>query len=453
MRRLRGHRLLVSCAVLTILLAFLSAPLPIRQAAQPQEGYGAVRIAQACGTPADMAQQDFQWPVTHLSSQYQHSTTPILCDDSWPWTAASCLPASAILAALRWPSDLLQQPFLSGPTCVQPRQPGGTPTPAPSPSPNGSGGCILNDFAPGTPGGVNLCDAVGKIFDSLFLEPIRNGVHWFMQQASFVWSTPPGATYQNTGLLAIWRVMLWIADSLLLLALVWTGTRVILGQQSWLAYADAIEILPRLLFATLAAHFSLHFGQIVIDGNNAFSSIFQDHQLIGLMDAKTGQAFVKFLQFFYGIMMLLLLLEGVLRIALLNLILIASPLWMFAWALAETERLARLGTTACIAIAFLQAIQLAVVTVGGNLLATLVTGTAPQFQLLNFLGGIATIYLALQVPRWLGQWVFLSALGGRVAGAGRALLGIASSGIAWVAGQATASSGANDQAAGESEEG
>lgn len=274
--------------------------------------------------------------------------------------------------------------------------------------------CVLTGLFPFLPTGINICDAIGKVFTGLFLDPLQSTLQDTEQQTnSILWTTPPiYLDSVNNHLSDIWRVILSIVDALIALVVVYGGLKMILGRQTLqatLSYANALDLIPRVILATLAAHFSLHFIQILIDGNNALCALFaQDHQLIGLTNKTTGQGFVIFLQVFYAIMGLLLLFQAIARDALLSLLMVLSPAWFFAWCLPETQPLARLGTTATIALTFLQALQLLVIDVGGHMIATLALGTATQFSLLNVLGGIAVLYVALQLPVWLGRWVLHS---------------------------------------------
>lgn len=396
----------------TALLALsfvVGSPTPSTPSAMSHGGYRAVfntLAPAACGTPAQITQKDFGWSVTLLSAKYQKATTPTLCDTKWPWTIMQCMPTSQVLATLGWPADLLQPQYLTQITCVPARRQ--------QPTPTTGDGCPIDGLIPFMPSSVNMCLLFSKAINGLIVAPIQSATNSaFGQAGGFVWQTP--AIYQanaSGGLVSIWSLMLLLVDGCIALAVAWAGMRLILGQQSWMRYADAVEILPRIIFATLAAHFSLHFIQIVIEGNNAFCHVFAgDHQLIGLLTIQNAQGFTQFLQIFFGVMLIALIITAITRLALLSILMVLSPWLLFALALPETEEIGRMGITAIIALTFMQALQLAVLTIGGRLLATVALGTGPNTVIVNLLSGIAVLFVMLSIPRWIISFVFRGSQG------------------------------------------
>lgn len=369
--------------------------VPVTPTPTPTAPPGYVGDYLACGTPLQMGTQDFGWGKPSIYSPEYRGDEPTLCDTKWPtrWSLKVCLHVSEVLKRLGWPDDLLLPQYRNMIACNRIRQP------APPPQTSGNP-CVIGAFLGF--GGINVC----QIWNNLVVAPINQAVHWFDQQgALFLWRTSPDATYNNKGLRQFWQFSWGIVGLLLVAAIMWAGIRVMAGASGWLSYARLMEILPRLVFALLAAACSLKFAQLWIDGNNALCDAFADRRLLGLMDAHVS-GFAQFLQAIYDIMFLLFSLEAFFRMAVLAVLIGFGPLLMFAWALPETEPVARIGTQAIIWISLLQAMQIGIYTLGGKLLSILVTDPGNQLSLVSVGTGIGVSYLAFILPGWIRYLVF-----------------------------------------------
>src|SRR5581483_3784502 len=116
---------------------------------------------------------------------------------------------------------------------------------------------------------------------------------------------------------------------------------------NWLAYANLIEIIPRLLLGLLAAYYSKQFFLLLIQTNNALTSIFEcanvaattdctKNVLSTIINAHATGTVAESLQIVYGCMGFLLIIEEAARIAVVYLLFAFSPILFFLASLRET---------------------------------------------------------------------------------------------------------------------
>ncbi|HEV2238346.1 MAG TPA: conjugal transfer protein TrbL family protein [Ktedonobacterales bacterium] len=245
------------------------------------------------------------------------------------------------------------------------------------------------------------------------LAALRNVLDWAMglhtSSFNFISLTPPGGTYQSTSVVALWRWALGVMDAALAVIAMWGGYNALVRHQIGARYHSALEFLPRLALAALAANLSLLFAAFFIDLNNALCDGIGAVALPGYGQLGTlGQGMaLLLLALIYGVVGLLLVLQMLLRLALLDLLIITGPLGLLCWALPQTQAWARLWTSTFVATTLVQFLQMATLKLGASLILELTPGRLDN-AVLTLLVGIADLYLTFKIPGMLRSWALRS---------------------------------------------
>ena len=252
---------------------------------------------------------------------------------------------------------------------------------------------------------------------------------------NFITQTPPAGSYASPTVQALWGVVRTIANAALLLVVLWGGFNVIAREQLGSPYHEAMELIPRLVLGALLANTSLWWAQFAIDANNALCMTIGQASLPAWdrADAASGLLVQVLSILIYLVTSLLLLLQMLMRLALIDVLLVVSPVALLCWVLPQTQGWARLWSSTFFATVFTQFVQVLALKVGGSLLTELAP-MAPDAALLAVFLGIAVLALTMRIPglmrnhlgdglgfaRYFAYQRAASALGGRGAGAGRA---------------------------------
>lgn len=226
---------------------------------------------------------------------------------------------------------------------------------------------------------------------------------------NFLTRTPPEGTYASASVVALWRWMVGVADAALAVFVLWSGyavmTRHALGTRAY----GAMQALPRLGLAALAANLSLLFTGGFIDLGNALSDGVGQVGLPGYATATTVQQdlAVLILAVVYAVVGFLLVAQMLLRLALLDVLIVVAPLGFLCWALPHTQAWARLWTTTFVATALVQFLQMLALRLGALLVNELTPGRLDSATL-TLLAGIATLYLTFKLPHMLQNWALRS---------------------------------------------
>ncbi|HZC07275.1 MAG TPA: hypothetical protein VE338_16695, partial [Ktedonobacterales bacterium] len=189
---------------------------------------------------------------------------------------------------------------------------------------------------------------------------------------NFIMRTPPEGSYQSASVVTLWTWVVGVADAALALLTLWGGYNVIVRHALGARYASAMELLPRLALAALAANLSLLFSSFFVDLNNALCAGVGQVSLPGYsaMTAVTSAQSAAqdvaglLLALIYGVVGLLLVLQMLLRLALLDLLIVAAPLGLLCWALPQTQAWSRLWTSTFVATALVQFLQILTLRLG-----------------------------------------------------------------------------------------
>ncbi|MHB1131009.1 MAG: conjugal transfer protein TrbL family protein [Chloroflexota bacterium] len=281
------------------------------------------------------------------------------------------------------------------------------------PNPPGTATPLPPDDRPGTgPGGwqISLPDPkqwAADVFDEVltnllrtFAEALRGVVSAVMGSSlNFITQTPPAGSYASPTVQSLWGVVRAVANAALALAVLWGGFNLIFREQIGSPYHEAMELLPRLVLGAVLVNTSLLWGQLAIDLNNAFCQAVGGASLPGWERADPAtQVLVEVIAvLIYLIAGLLLLLQMLMRLALVDVLIVVAPLASLCWVLPQTQGWARLWSGLFFGAVFSQFMQVVALKLGGSLLTEL-TRMAPDAALLAVFLGVAVLALTLRIP-------------------------------------------------------
>jgi hypothetical protein len=226
----------------------------------------------------------------------------------------------------------------------------------------------------------------------------------------FMFITPAALTYRHGAVVELWGWSLSVADAALALLLVIGGYNALLRHTLALGYHTVLELLPRLLLALVAAHASLTVLSSFIDLANALctgvlgrlATAGAGNLLLpeGVLTVASLPVYIALAYLLTLVMSILLAIQMLVRLALLDLLLILSPIWLLLLALPQTARYARLGAQATAVTLLVQWLQDLTLVLGSALVASFGHATLSPITLLV---GLSTLYLAWRLPTLLSR--------------------------------------------------
>ena len=289
--------------------------------------------------------------------------------------------------------------------------------------------------------------------------------------------TPPGLTYDHEIVRQAWLAVWAVTSGLLVVIVAWMGLSLIVGDHVGRAQAGWRELVPRLLLGLVAAAASLWWCALVIDVADAVSGFIAaelgvtagdmlrstlETLLRAVQVGSVGMALLLALIYLvYAFFVLYLVVQMVLRLALIDILLALAPVALGLWILPHTAGWGRHWLRLFMTTVFQQAIQLVALALGiGFLNQYAAIGGADAMQDLawKLLMSLAFIYLATRVPSMLGNagtfdaWLhtlyFGMSLPGSLARSARSVGLLASGGAAGGPAGAALTAGAAGAAAG-----
>ena len=287
--------------------------------------------------------------------------------------------------------------------------------------------------------------------------------------------TPPGLTYDHDIVVLAWRTVWAITSGALVIILGWMGLSFIVQEHLGHHQSGWREMVPRLVLGLTAAASSLWWCALVIDVAHAVSQFIAaslevtpgdliraplDPLLNAVQAANTGLAvFIALLYLVFGFFVLYLLVQMVLRLALIDILLCLAPIALGLWILPHTAGWGKHWLRLFMTAVFQQAIQLIAIALAFGFLdkfAEITGGEAAQDLVWMLLMAIAFMYLAGRIPSMLGHhgtfdaWLhtlyFGMSLPGSMVRSGRAL-GLLAGGAAGGPAGAAAAAAATSTAA------
>ena len=288
---------------------------------------------------------------------------------------------------------------------------------------------------------ASILDGVLTALGRELLGAMRGFIDWALgfggSSLNFVTRTPAEGSYESPTVRSLWDFSRALANAGLALVVMWGGFGVMAGRQTGSPYHGAMELFPRVVLAALAVNLTLEFSAFLIEVNNAVASAIGQVGLPGYERASAAQEGVALVvvALVHAVMALLLVFQMLMRLALLDVLIVLSPVMVLLWVLPVTQGWTRWWAHLLPVTVFQQAVQLLVLRLGSALMVELAPGSTAD-ALLTLLLGIAVAALALRVPALLhgqvqhqgtGASVALVVAGsawGRLAGRGAAAAGL-----------------------------
>ncbi len=263
------------------------------------------------------------------------------------------------------------------------------------------------------PGGLNpvnwakdIVNAVFTLIGQAMLEAIRGFVDWALgmggSSLNFVTRTPAEGTYDSPTVRSLYDFSRAIVNVALAVVVMWGGFNVIIKEHTRSPYHEAMELLPRVILAALAANLTIEFARMLIDINNALAAGVGDVSLPGYDQATPSQEGLAliFTAVAYGIVAILLVFQMLMRLALLAMLIVLGPIAALLWVLPQTQQWTRWWTDLFVITVFQQTVQVMVLALGTALMVELTPGSVSN-ALLTMLLGLAVCWLTLKVPSLL----------------------------------------------------
>lgn len=224
--------------------------------------------------------------------------------------------------------------------------------------------------------------------------------------ANVISQTPPALTYDSPTVQALRAPVQRAANAALLLVAIWGGLNLMVRQRLGAAYHDVVDLLPRLAGGAVLVNTSGAWVRLFIDANNALCAAVgaATPPGWGQADAATQTLAGTLAALAYLLTALLLVIQMLLRLALLDVLLIVAPLGLLCWVLPQTQGWSRLWTGTFTRAVFTQFVQVVALKLGASLLTELQpSGPLAASGLLANVLGVAALLLALKVPGLLGS--------------------------------------------------
>lgn len=221
---------------------------------------------------------------------------------------------------------------------------------------------------------------------------------------NFVTQTPPAGSYASPAVAGLWGVVRGIANGALALVAVWGGVNLMVREHIAAPYHEAMELIPRLVLGALLVNTSLAWTRLLIDADNALCAAVGQASLPAWQQAGANlQAFADVVAgLLYLVTGLCLVLQMLMRLALVDVLLVVAPLALLCWTLPQTQGWARRWSAAFTGAVFTQFVQIVALKLGAELFTDLTPASGVGEAVLPSLLGIALLVLTIRLPGLLG---------------------------------------------------
>lgn len=228
----------------------------------------------------------------------------------------------------------------------------------------------------------------------------------FLNQVNFLTRTPENLSYNNDLVRQYVSATQALADGLLAVVVLVSGYNVMLRPHMGATYVGAREMLPRVLLGAILINTAAWWCRLAIDVNNAACGVFGAPSIADtvatmlrvILDPTHLAGYLMLL--IATIMTVLLLVQQLMRLALVDVLVILAPLAAVVWILPQSQAWGKLWGRLFVATVFAQAVQVLTLRLGFSLATGL-----PQLNaggLLQPLLGIAVLALVLKIPGLMG---------------------------------------------------
>src|SRR5207244_646251 len=180
---------------------------------------------------------------------------------------------------------------------------------------------------------------------------------------NFLTRTPENLSYNNDLVNQYAIATQVLADSLLAVVVLVSGYNVMLRPYMGATYTGALEFLPRLLLGGILINTAGWWSRIAIDANNAACGVFGAPTIADVVSTvlrvSLDPTHVSGLLMLLvtTVMAILLLIQQLMRLALVDVLLILAPLAAVLWILPQSQAWGRLWGRLFLATVFAQAVQ------------------------------------------------------------------------------------------------
>ncbi len=234
--------------------------------------------------------------------------------------------------------------------------------------------------------------------------------------------TPADLTYANELVRQAWTVVWAVTSGALVVIVGWMGLSLIMSEHVGGRSAGWREMFPRLVLGLVAAATSLWWCSLVIEVAAGVSGFVAESLevnpgdllraplqtlLTAVESGSVGMAqLMALLYLVYGFFVLYVLVQMIVRLALIDLLLALAPIALGLWILPHTAGWGRQWLRMFMTTVFQQAVQLIALALGFGFLeqfAEIAAFEPVQDLIWKLLMSLAFVYLATRVPSMLGQ--------------------------------------------------
>lgn len=225
----------------------------------------------------------------------------------------------------------------------------------------------------------------------------------------------------NQAVLSLNTFGIEVVDIAFAALLLMSGYNVIIGRYLLLPFSSIMEILPRAVLVMLVVHFNMFFLGLFVDFENALSltalHIAGLSMLTNLIAGQFTFQNVGLLTFLLvvilGVMAVLLLLQMIVRLALVAISLTLAPLGLGCFFLPQTIRWGRLWLVILSASMMVQFVQVVALGLGGIFITAIAATSFVRVDksLAIALLAIGTLGLVLKIPGMLQTWALHPMMG------------------------------------------
>src|SRR5216683_6069332 len=226
----------------------------------------------------------------------------------------------------------------------------------------------------------------------------------FINDVNFLTHTPENLSYNDDLVKQFVTATQVLADGLLAVVVLVSGYNIMLRPYMGGTYAGALEFLPRLFLGGILINTAAWWCRLAIDANNAACGAFGAPTIADIVSTSLRIAVDHtaglLMVLVFIVMSVLLVVQQLMRLALVDVLFILAPLAALLWILPQSQAWGRLWGRLFVGTVFAQAVQVLTLRLGFNLATGLPPLTAAG--LLQPLLGIAVLALALKVPGLMG---------------------------------------------------
>ena len=234
--------------------------------------------------------------------------------------------------------------------------------------------------------------------------------------------TPADLTYAHELVRQAWMVVWAITTGALVVILGWMGLSLIVSEHLGRQQTGWREMVPRLVLGLVAAASSLWWCALVLDVADAVSGFIAvslnvtpgdllraplDTFLKAVQAGSVGMAqLLALLYLVYGFFVLYVIVQMVLRLALIDILLALAPIALGLWILPHTAGWGRHWLRLFMTTVFQQAVQLIALALGIGFLnefASVAAFEPVQDLIWKLLMSLAFVYMATRVPSMMGN--------------------------------------------------